>query len=91
MDKQRLLEMAELVIDANSAFRSVGQKHCVNMEISRTPEITIRANWNGNAYLNHFRYKAVSPLLCDKLDPHFDGAEKKIRELMKEAGYGDIV
>lgn len=90
MDKQRLLEIAELVIDANDLFGNTGAIQQISMEISRTPEMLILANWNGSTYLNHYRYKAKSPLLHDKLDPDFKGAEKKIRELMKEVANESI-
>lgn len=84
MDKRRLLQMAELVADANEIFRKTGMNN-VSMEISRHPEIHISANWNGEAFTNHYRYRATSPLLCDKLDPNFDAAEYRIRMLMEEA------
>lgn len=91
MDKERLLQIAELICDANDFFHDMGKMHQINMEISRTPEILILANWNGDTYLNHYRYRAVSPLICDKLDPDFRSAEKRIRELMEEAGYEHVV
>ena len=88
MDKERLLQMAELVIDANDIFKAAGRPHTVRMEVSNLPEVVILANWNGNAYLNHYRYKAVSPLMCDKLDPDFKGAEKMIKQLIEEVAHG---
>ena len=87
MDKKRLLQMAELVVDANNIFRKTGL-NTVCMEVSQHPEIHISANWNGADYMNHYRYRATSPLLCDKLDPNFDAAEYRIRELMEEASKG---
>lgn len=85
MDKQRLLQIAELVIDANERFQGTARNTaCISMEISRAPEILIRAHWNGADYQNTYRYRATSPLLHDKLDPHFDAAEHRIRELMEE-------
>ena len=85
MDKERLLQIAELVIDANDHFRQVDRNAaCISMEISHTPEILIRAHWNGSNYQNTYRYRAVSPLMHDKLDSNFDAAEHRIRELVEE-------
>lgn len=85
MDKQRLLQIAELVVDANDHFKKLNRDFaCISMEISRTPEILIMAHWNGTDYKNTYRYRAVSPLLHDKLDPNFDAAEHRIRELVEE-------
>ena len=83
MDKRRLLQMAELVVDANNIFRKTGMNN-VSMEVSQHPEILIRAHWNGTDFQNTYRYRATSPLLHDKLDPNFDAAEHRIRELMEE-------
>lgn len=94
MTKERLLQIAELVCNANEMFRRVmpnGRAHVICMEISPTPEIFIQANWNGDHYMNSYRYRAVSPLLRDKLDPHFDAAEHRIRELMEEVRNGYVV
>ena len=87
MDKRRLLQIAELVIDANDHFRQKmpnGASNTIKMEISRTPEIYIQAHWDGDRYLNHYRYRAFKTLSHDKTDPHFDAAEHRIRELVEE-------
>lgn len=92
MDKERLLQIAELVVDANDLFRKDGRNTaCIRMEISRTPEILIYAHWNGNSYRNTYRYRAISPLTYDNTDPNFDAAEHRIRELVEEVKNGDII
>lgn len=88
MDKHRLLQIAELVMDANDHFRQAGRVACISMEISRTPEILIHAHWNGSNYQNTYRYRAVSPLPHDNTDPNFDAAEHRIRELVEEVQNG---
>jgi len=88
MTKERLLQIAELVCDANALFEERGIKTFISVEVSQSPELCIYANWNGHDYENHYRYRASSPLLSDKLDPRFDAAEHRIRTLMEEAGRG---
>lgn len=82
------MQIAALVYDANECFRESGHNTVISMEVGEFPEVYINTNWNGNDFLNHYRYLAKSVLPHDNVDPRFDAAEHRIRTLMEEAGRG---
>jgi len=90
MDRKRLHEIADLVMDATDLFRGQRIPHSISLEIGQYPEVCIFTDL-GTAWSKTFRYISSSPLLSDKLDPNFDAAEEKIRELVKGAVTNDAV
>ena len=90
MDRERLHEMADLVMDANQLFHDHRIPHSVHMEVGWYPEICINTNIS-KVNARTFRYRLASPLLSDKTDPEFIKAEAKIRELVKEVPTNDFI
>ena len=90
MDRKRLHEVVDLVMDATDLFRGQRVPHSISLEVGQHPEICIFTDI-GKVWSRTFRYRSSSPLLSDKLDPNFDAAEEKIRELVKEVVVNDAV
>jgi len=90
MERARMLQMAELVMDATDMFRKAGVPHNVELAVGEHPEIWLHENV-GRPNDKCFRYQSYVILATDKHDPNLEKAEAHIKRLMEEVLENDTV
>ena len=87
MTRERLLQMAELVLDAADVFRKASVPHNVELAVGEHPEVWLHENV-GRTNDKCYRSQSYVILATDKHDPNLEKAEAHIRRLIEEVLHG---